>query len=289
MKSTFAKINFITFTKGDSMSFQDRLAGMQDKAKEQLADYKPGGFTAIPDSEYIAKVAVVLDETKPPKKLLMAKWTFILAEGELEGRQAFDNTVLEDNPIGLRICRERVEALGYEWPEDELAKLEEIFEDINNRAPSVTIRLRGKENDQGYYNYSIRIREVHDMPAASEEASQQAAEDTSEGGPEAVEAEVNTQQEALVNFCTSQGIDGVTTEHSVEEITEAITAAGFTFKETELSDDEITLLKEVGLENTIEAKPAPAVVKKAAPALSKKAPAQAPAKKPAPLAKKKVK
>src|SRR5271169_3219010 len=109
------------------MSYKERLAAMQDKAKEQLSDYKPGGsFAALPDDDYTMKVTATLDETKKLPARLTIVWQFTVAEGTLEGRQVWDRTIIEDNKIGLQIARGRVESLGYEWPEDELTNLEAI-------------------------------------------------------------------------------------------------------------------------------------------------------------------
>ena len=87
------------------MSFKNKLAQMQENMKSQMADYTPGGnFTPVPDGEYQFRVKAGLDETKKEPARLMVSWCFVVADGEYEGRQVWNNTILEGNKVGAQIA-----------------------------------------------------------------------------------------------------------------------------------------------------------------------------------------
>lgn len=284
-----------------AVDFKKRLKNMQSEAKEQCSDYTPGGtYAALPDDTYNFRVTATLDETKEnkAKKLparLVVIWKFTVSEGDYEGRSVFDRTIIEGNKVGLHICRDRIESLGYEWPEEDLEQLEDILDDVVSRAPLITAKTKTKDDGE-YVNTRINIIEVLE-PFGVEETvdaegeveetepepepeqikkkaslSKKKAEPEPEPEPEEVEEaeaeEVAETLQALLDFCAAQGIDGVTEENTVEEIVTAFTdeTDGVQFKADELTEEEIELLTEIGAESCI-LKPAPAkkaVTKKAA-------------------------
>ena len=255
------------------MSFKDRLAKMQAQAEEAAHDYKPGGnFTPIPDDDYLFKVKATMDETQKDPKRLQVTWCFVVAEGEYEGRQVWDRTIIEDNKVGLNICHSRIDDLGYQWPE-KMVDLEPIIEDIMSRCPSVTARVRSKENKEGYMNTRIFIREVQDLPTGEavveetpEESTAAKQEDTAESQPD---------NQGLLDFCAAQGLEGMTTDMTNEQIIAGLKEGGVTFAFPTLTQEEVDLLESNGGEDLIIHKaPPPAkkstIIKKTAPVVTKK-------------------
>jgi hypothetical protein len=266
------------------MSFKARLAKMQAQAEEAAQDYKPGGnFTPIPDDDYLFKVKATLDETQKDPKRIQVTWCFVVAEGEYEGRQVWDRTIIEDNKVGMNICHSRIDDLGYQWPE-KIVDLEPIIEDIMSRCPSVTARVRSKENKEGYMNTRIFIREVHDLPTGEVAAPAEETPEESTAAEQEAVAESQPDNQALLDFCASQGLEGMTTEMTNDEIIAGLVEGGVEFSLPTLTQEEIDLLEANGGTDLIRRKapvsvkkPA-AIVKKATPAPEKK-PVSAPAKK----------
>lgn len=214
------------------MSFRDRLSAMNKKAKEDLQDYKPGGgFTPIPDGDYLCIVAATLDETNKEPKRLLVKWVFTVTEGEKEGKQVFDRTIIEDNKVGLQICRQRVELLGYTWPEN-MADVEGIVESITDRAPAVTCRFKSKDDGE-YTNTRTYFREVHDLFDGEVETS-------------AEEKSNDPDQVALLDFCVGQGLDGMDSDASSEAIIKDMQDGKCSFPAATLAKEEIELLTRLG-------------------------------------------
>ena len=269
------------------MDYKKRLSGMQGEAAEAMSDYKPAGsFAPVPDDDYVCNVKTTLEETRKAPPRLTVVWCFVVADGEFQGRQIWDRTIIEDNKVGLQICRRRVEQLGYEWPEENLGSLQDIVNDITDRCPSITARTR--TNDDGEYtNTSVYIREVHDMPSA-EEAAQPASEADAapaEDAPPAEEAAApeataDDQHKALLDFCASQGLDGITADMSDEDIITGIRDAKITFQGATLTQEEADMLTAVGGEDLVVWKKAVAPAAKAPAAKAPAAKAPAPAAKP---------
>jgi hypothetical protein len=267
------------------MGFRERLVAMQGKAKEQMADYHPGGsYAALPDDQYQFRVKATIEETQKLPKRMQVTWCFVVNEGECEGRQVWDQTIIEDNKVGLGICRDRIEALGYEWPEEDFGMLEDVINDITDRAPRINATTKTKENDGGYLNTRLNKWEVLDPFAGSEneqdsgnEQDSAAEQDSeSEQEPEKVEPPktkgeafgkkkepepepaISPELAGLLDFCASQGIDGVTAEMSIGDIIEGLKAGECKFKEEEISAEELELLVSCDGEELIERKPSPA-------------------------------
>lgn len=259
------------------MDFKSRLKKMQEAAKKQMEGYTPGGFQAIPDGDYTMRITATIDETKKPPARLLVSWCFTVAEGDNEGTQGWDRTILEDNKVGLQICRQRIEMLGYEWPEDDLASLQDIIEEITNQAPNASVRVKSKPDGE-YTNTNYRILEVFgsdDQPAQAEEEAP-VEEEVAETVDEVA---VDDNQQALLDFCAAQGIDGITSDMTVEEIVGGLKEGGITFKKEELSEEELALLEAIEAADLVEAPAKKTLAKKAPPAPVKKPIAKAPLKK----------
>jgi hypothetical protein len=236
------------------MSFKERLASMGQQVDEANSDYSPGGnFAPIPDDDYLAKVKCTLDETKKAPARLQVTWIFVIAEGELEGRQVYDRTIIEDNKVGMQICRQRVEELGYQWPEpDQFENLEAIVENITERAPSITIRTKTSQsetNGKKYDNTRVYIREVHEVPEQTEEESQgeeTAESDKTEDQETPVGNDPETLHAALLDFCASQGLDGVSEDMGTKEIIDGMVEGQLTFLGPTLTQEEVDMLTAAG-------------------------------------------
>ena len=244
------------------MDFKTRLKKMQEAAKKQMEGYTPGGFQAIPDGDYTMRITATLDETKKAPARLQVAWCFTVAEGDNEGTQGWDRTILEDNKVGLQICRQRIEMLGYEWPEDDLASLQDIIEEITNQAPNASVRVKSKPDGE-YTNTNYRILEVfgsNDQPAQTEEETT-GEETVAEETVDEVAADDN--QQALLDFCAAQGINGITSDMTVEEIVDGLKEGGITFKKEELSEEELALLEAIEAADLVEAPAKKTLAKKA--------------------------
>jgi hypothetical protein len=271
--------------------YADRLKKMTKKMVEQQKDYVPGGagFTPIPDGEYNFRVRAVIDEwaAKPatdeadakPARLYVS-FNFVVEEGDHTGREVKNNCGLEER-VSSHICRGIIEDLGYEWPEDNLAKLEEILDDITARAPLVTatVKTRPQKNNPEFTNTAIKLVEVLEFPNGDEKdesleepAEEEVEEETTEEETteETSEEETNGDKQALLDFAASQGIDGFTDDNELEEMVDALKEAGLDpISGDNLTDEEKELLERLDLADVLIEKVAPkkkavAIVKKVA-------------------------
>jgi hypothetical protein len=228
------------------MSYKEKLKKMQATVAVNMEDYVPGGsgFEAIPDDDYQMRVSIAMDETKEEKKLL-AVWKFTVMDGDYEGRSVYSRNTIEDR-VGGHICRDRIEKLGFEWPADDLTKLEQLFEEINDASPIVQAKTVSKpqKNNPQYTNTNIYINEVL---GAGDDSNGNA-----EGQAAGEDAAPDETLAAVLDFCSSHGIDGVDETNTVPEIVGAILEAEIKFPVANLSETEITLLGEIGLEKSIE-------------------------------------
>ena len=125
------------------------------------------------------------------------------------------------------------------------------------------------------------------MPSA-EEAAQPASEADAapaEDAPPAEEAAApeataDDQHKALLDFCASQGLDGITADMSDEDIITGIRDAKITFQGATLTQEEADMLTAVGGEDLVVWKKAVAPAAKAPAAKAPAAKAPAPAAKP---------
>jgi len=227
-------------------TFTERLARLQAAVNEQMEDYVPGGFTLLPPGEYEAHVQASLGETKNDPQRLLVAWVFTVAEGEKQGRKITDRTIIEDNKVGLQICRGRIEDLGREWPE-KIAYLENVLRDISADAPLVKIRVT-HENSTGkdgkaYVNGRVRIIDVgSSTPEATPEAD--ANVDTSTAAPENVEGDPvgDPVRDGLLTLCNSYQLDYVKDDMDAEAIITALTDNGASFRQEDLNAEELELL-----------------------------------------------
>jgi len=241
--------------------YTDRLKKMSKKMAEQQKDYVPGGVQSVPDAEYNFRVRAVIDEwaakdDKPAR--LYVGFVFVIDEGEYEGRSIKNSCGLEDR-VSSQICRGILEDFGYEWPADDLTKLEEIVADITERAPLVvgTTKTRPQKNNPEYFNTSIKITEV--LEPAGQIPDDQAQD---EGGGEAEQGEApadepgNDDKTELLDFAASQGIDGFSDDNELDDMVEALKEAGLDPIEPDtLTDEEKALLERLGLSDVLIAKP----------------------------------
>jgi len=264
-----------------AIDFKARLRGMQDAVASQMESYVPGqggGKWTPPDEDYTFRVTATMDESKDSKKLKVL-WKFTVAEGEYQGKSILDGTMIEDNEVGLNICRGRIDDLFPEngWPPlDNLPLLVDMLEHLTNAAPLVeakTVTTPQKDNPK-YNNTRVYINQVlepitdfvpsddqgYDDQGSDDQGSDTSSDDQGSG-------EVDYLNDVLA-FCASQGIPGVTADYTVEEIVEALTQGGFKFKSKQLTEEEVELLNNIGAAGLIEVekkKPLAIPPKKTAP------------------------
>ena len=252
--------------------FADKLRGMQDTVNAAMADYKPGGVR-VPEGIYTAKESAELREAKTSGNLMVAR-QFTVNDGEFKGLNIWDNLVIQNNPTGIQITRRWVEQHGFVWPEEDFAQIEPIVNEINEIGATVKLRLKftpSQDPDRPYSN--VDVLEVLDGVATQEEAP--AAD------PDGAGEEVQPSDDDLIAFCASQGVEGV--EDGMERADILTKMSEYTYKAGELTDDEVDMLKALGLEGYIEAEapPPPPPPAKATPKATPKAaakPAAAPAR-----------
>jgi len=258
------------------MGFADKMKKMTKAAKEQMEDYNPAAFGSVPTGTYSARVKVVGTETKTNPRA-MAAWTFVVADdGAYQGRQLFDNTVLEDNKVGLQICRQRVEALGYTWPEDNLGELESILESITERCPLITINVKSSEESTKVYFKSVIEVYGDDSGEATSPAEETTPSDETPTAEEVTPGDENIVK--LIEICERFDISGITTDVTVEDAIEALSGSDVAFEEGDLTEEDKEFLASIDAEKLIKkAKKAVTIGKKTTPAPA------APAKKGAPI------
>lgn len=164
--------------------FGDRLRGLQDQAADAMANYTPGGVR-VPDSIYLGKESAELRESASSGKLMVAR-QFVIAEGECAGLAVWDNLVIENNDTGIQICRRWIEMHGYEWPEEDLGSIEEIVNEINEKASMVRFKVKttkDKNDDtREYTNVSVLSIEDGSGTEGSEEQPEEQPEEQSDEG-----------------------------------------------------------------------------------------------------------
>jgi hypothetical protein len=254
------------------MSFKARLKGMQQKMEELQEGYVPGGNSQqIPDDDYSLRVKATINETSKAPARIQISFCFVVAEGEYEGVQVWNNCIIEDNKTGAQIARGVIEDLGYTWPADELELLEDIVNDITERSPLIEATVRTKENAQGYMNSKIKINNVLELPEGSEGGEVQtnegpAGEETP--GPDAGEKK-DLQKQALLDLAASLGIDGFTAENELADMIEALKACDLKYPKENFTEEELGLVTALDIANLVEEPKKvavkPVVLKKATP------------------------
>jgi hypothetical protein len=270
------------------MSFKSKLKQMQAKMAEMQEGYVPGGnFQPIPDGDYSFRVKATIGETAKAPVRLQISFCFVVAEGECEGRQVWNNCIIEDNKTGAQIARGVIEDLGYEWPAEELEVLEDIVDDITERSPLVEASAKSKENAQGYMNTRLHITNILELPGGAEgtvedSANAENADAANSGeatGPDAGE-EVDVQKQALLDLAASLGIDGFSDENELADMVEALQGCDLSFPRENFNDEESALLEALEITNLVEPPKKvavkPTITKKATPEPS--APTKAAAK-----------
>lgn len=245
--------------------------------QELQEGYIPGGNSQqIPDDDYSLRVKATINETSKAPARIQISFCFVVAEGEYEGVQVWNNCIIEDNKTGAQIARGIIEDLGYTWPADELELLEDIVNDITERSPLIEATVRTKENAQGYMNSKVKINNVLELPEGSEGEEVQTNEvpgGEETPGPDAGE-EKDLQKQALLDLAASLGIDGFTAENELTDMIEALKACDLKYPKENFTEEELGLVTALDITNLIE-EPKKVVVK---PTITKKAtPLSAPA------------
>jgi hypothetical protein len=243
-------------------AWSERLKAMQEGAKAAMENYNPSAFVQVPDGIYIAKETCELSETKPsdgsdPKMKINRRYTIL--EGEQANLSIFDGLVIENNETGLHIARRWVEQHGIEWPEDDMAQLEEIISQINQTAPTVKIRSRTTESKDGTRTFTnVTVSQILEgYEASPENIPEDPAQDDLQEDPTAVADD--KERLDLLTFAASQGIDDVNDSMGKDDIAAAL--AGWQFSDDQITADENALLENIGLAGNIIRKPKPPVKK----------------------------
>jgi hypothetical protein len=247
-----------------------RLAQLRKQWKKSKKE-KENRFGAenLEDGTYLAQLRTCkIKESSTSGKLMIAR-EHVLLEGEHEGMVIFDNMQLE-HEVGMIFIRRWLEMLGHEEPENP-DDLPEILEEIQEASPRVTIRT--KKNEGFPPNVNVigvddgdgeeveeeteeeeekeeegEVEEEEEGKEDEEEAKKEEEEEEGEVEEEEEGEEDDEKTEALI-FATSQGVDGVDEEWSLQKILKKLDT--FTYKQSELDDDEIKFLKKHKLDHNI--------------------------------------
>jgi hypothetical protein len=265
-----------------------RLAQLRKQWKKSKKE-KENRFGAenLEDGTYLAQLRTCkIKESSTSGKLMIAR-EHVLLEGEHEGMVIFDNMQLE-HEVGMIFIRRWLEMLGHEEPENP-EDLPEILEEIQEASPRVTIRTKKNEGfppnvnvigvDDGdgeeveeeteeeeekvtsKKNSKIKGKveeeeeeedgEVEEEEEGEEDDEEAKKEDEAEEGEveEAEDGEEDDEKTEALIFATSQGVDGVDEEWSLQKILKKLDT--FTYKQSELDDDEIKFLKKHKLDHNI--------------------------------------
>jgi hypothetical protein len=285
--------------------FAEDLRAMQQTAAQAMTDYSPGGVR-VPDGVYTAKQSCELRKTDAGK-LRIAR-TFVPTEGDQQGLQIWDGLTLTDNPVGLQFARRWMEQHGYDWPEDDLAKVETIVNEINAANKTVKIRARTK-ND--FTNVTV-MEIIEDggesgTPEQTEPAAEASTDDLAGLDRKALKKMVaddpdliavikvtasmsdddirerirevraanavdqpksDPEADQLREFAVEHGLDGIDDSMSADEIKAKI-LEDYEFKDEDLTKEERDFLNEHDLGGAIK-KTAPAPKKPVAKPVSKK-------------------
>jgi hypothetical protein len=226
-------------------AYTARLKKMTPQVKAQMEDYTPGGAFAVhPEGTFNFRVQASLEETKKEPIRMMVSWIFTNAGDEYEGRKAYERTIIEDNKVGLHICRNHIEDLGLSWPEENFAKIEDVLDVINSAPPLVSIDVGIKKKD-GYENNTFKFLELLADDGSALPTEETASEEFTESESES-EPETDPNQTKLITLCKSFEVKDIDDSMSISEISAKLKMKKIQFPEEQLQPEEIELLKEVG-------------------------------------------
>lgn len=233
------------------------LKRMQGTMQKEMKTYDPNAAKGIESGEYTFQIKAGLTRSQKTKKLMIA-WVFtVVDEGANHGRKTYDNSVLEGdtpgsvNTTGANIARGRIEDLGYTWPEENLAELETILDQINANPPRVLARATVKDRDDGSGRTNTRIffLEVLDTASGATDGAQGAAEDAGQGSGSPSDDQGTTgtddHETALLNICISFGTPGITQGMGLKAMVKAILAGTERFPEESLQPEELATLEAI--------------------------------------------
>jgi len=255
------------------------LNGTWKKAKDKQDEMFGGAM--IPEATYMAQLtSAKLVLTKQSQKLAISR-TFLILEGDFEGKTLSDLMGLSFNEYSPVYARRWIEQMGYAAPEDLSEELENILDAITKDARYAKIKVK---HSGTYYNIDVlEASAATDSDPEGDPADPQIDSNADEEAPETDEASEGDAAltAALLEFATSQDLDGV--EVSDEDTLDSLKGklADFQWQDGELTSEEAELLTKVGLvENIIRPEPlalkkspTKAVPAKPATAVAKAAPA----------------
>lgn len=256
------------------MNFKDRLSKMQSNWNSSKAQYATQfGGEKVPAGVYIVQLhSAKLAETKESQKLYIRR-QHVIMEGDYKGVAVFDNMFIE-NEMGAMFFRQWIDLCGFEAPDDP-TELEELITEISKTSPVAKVNVK---HNKDFTNVQyVEVLEDEDVPADVEEPEPapepatkpakkkpaikktRAKKEEPVEEPESAESEVETETESedikdLIErsmvFCQSFGIE-IEPNSDLPDLKKEIKKNEF--EEDELVEEELDLLKELGLKACIKA------------------------------------
>jgi hypothetical protein len=279
--------------------FFDRLKAMQGAYENAEAGFMG---SLIPEDTYMARF-IKAELKMTPSEVMLIERTHLVTEGQYDGETVKDALFLK-NEGNMGFFKRWVELMGFTAPTDLASELEPLLEDMNAQPRDERIKVSHWAGQNGRTNINVEVLEIWEPGADTAEAGTTAGDSDAEAGePAAAGSEDDPDLKArLLTFCAAQNVEADTDDKDADgnPVTQPITddfgndaiiaaMANYDYPKEQLTDDEISVLEEVGLSTNIKAPakpkpPAPRTAPKpAAPASAPKPTASAkPAGKPAP-------
>lgn len=278
--------------------FFDRLKALQGSYENAEAGFMG---SLIPEDTYMGRF-IKAELKMTPAEVMLIERTHLVTEGEYEGETVKDALFLK-NEGNMGFFKRWVELMGFTAPVDLASELEPLLEDMNAQPRDERIKVTHWAGNGGRTNINVEVLEVWEPGADTATAGNTATDDAAGDGagePTPGSEDDPELKARLLTFCAAQNVEADTDEKDADgnPVTQPITEefandaiisamANYDYPKEQLTEEEIAILTEVGLEANIKAPQKPkapppkAAAKPAAPAAKPAAPTKPPAGKPA--------
>jgi hypothetical protein len=195
-----------------------------------------GGGSALPPATYLLRLQSAEVEESASSGNLQIHLEHLVVEGELAGEVQHEYLQIE-TAQGPFYVKQWIEMMGFDVPDDP-ADLPDVVEAISEKAPTYTGQVIEKK---GFTN--VRIKTLEDEGTAPAPAEEE--EESEEAAPEEAQDSVEELEQRLLAFCTDYDVeveDG--DEPDLVRMKDGV--AEYEWKASDLSDEEVELLEEVG-------------------------------------------
>ena len=235
--------------------YADRLNKMKTAFKQaKNASASMFGDLKLEDGSYMAQISGASFHEKKATNELMIRVAYLIIEGEYQGSIQYAYLKFDsefDNEQQIPFTVRWVNLMGYEWPDENPADLEEILEEIAESKPTCKIEVSNgfislveclDDTEQPEETEPADIpetpeEEIEEAPPPKRKAPKRKAQPEPEPEPEPEEPAITTEE--LFTFCEAWSIK-TDSNDDIEALTERIKDSQF--EEDDLEDEDINVL-----------------------------------------------